>query len=232
MEGSGTNKALEIANFTGASVNLSAYQIKLSLNGNTNWNYIYSFPTNTSINNGEVFVVANGGAVVCQSVFDDLNNDITSFNGKDGDAIALYKNNNLIDIIGVLGDDQDFAKDVTLVRNDNIASGSTAYNADEWTSYPQNTCTNLGSHTQTLSAINIEPKHIKIYPNPVNGALLFVDVQNQTQIEIFDLTGNTILKTNVDSQHSAVDISTLSSGIYIMNLQNTHGQYTRKIVKY
>lgn len=232
MEGSGTNKALEIANFTGASVNLSAYQIKLSLNGNTNWNYIYSFPTNTSINNGEVFVVANGGAVVCQSVFDDLNNDITSFNGKDGDAIALYKNNNLIDIIGVLGDDQDFAKDVTLVRNDNIASGSTAYNADEWTSYPQNTCTNLGSHTQTLSAINIEPKHIKIYPNPVNGALLFVDVQNQTQIEIFDLTGKPILKTTVDSQHSAMDISTLSSGIYIMNLQNTHGQYTRKIVKY
>ena len=232
MEGSGTNKALEIANFTGASVNLSAYQIKLSLNGNTNWNYIYSFPTNTSINNGEVFVVANGGAVVCQSVFDDLNNDITSFNGKDGDAIALYKNNNLIDIIGVLGDDQDFAKDVTLVRNDNIASGSTAYNADEWTSYPQNTCSNLGSHTQTLSAINIEPKHIKIYPNPVNGALLFVDVQNQTQIEIFDLTGKPILKTTVDSQHSAVDISTLSSGIYIMNLQNTHGQYTRKIVKY
>lgn len=232
MEGSGTNKALEIANFTGASVNLSAYQIKLSLNGNTNWNYIYSFPTNTSINNGEVFVVANGGAVVCQSVFDDLNNDITSFNGKDGDAIALYKNNNLIDIIGVLGDDQDFAKDVTLVRNDNIASGSTAYNADEWTSYPQNTCTNLGSHTQTLSAINIEPKHIKIYPNPVNGALLFVYVQNQTQIEIFDLTGKPILKTTVDSQHSAVDISTLSSGIYIMHLQNTHGQYTRKIVKY
>ncbi len=232
MEGSGTNKALEIANFTGASVNLSAYQIKLSLNGNTNWNYIYSFPTNTSINNGEVFVVANGGAVVCQSVFDDLNNDITSFNGKDGDAIALYKNNNLIDIIGVLGDDQDFAKDVTLVRNDNIASGSTAYNADEWTSYPQNTCSNLGSHIQTLSAINIEPKHIKIYPNPVNGALLFVDVQNQTQIEIFDLTGKPILKTTVDSQHSAMDISTLSSGIYIMNLQNTHGQYTRKIVKY
>lgn len=232
MEGSGTNKALEIANFTGASVNLSTYQIKLSLNGNTNWNYIYSFPTNTSINNGEVFVVANGGAVVCQSVFDNLNNDITSFNGKDGDAIALYKNNNLIDIIGVLGDDQDFAKDVTLVRNDNIASGSTAYNANEWTSYPQNTCSNLGSHTQTLSAINIEPKHIKIYPNPINGALLFVDVQNQTQIEIFDLTGKPILKTTVDSQQSAVDISTLSSGMYIMHLQNTHGQYTRKIVKY
>ena len=96
----------------------------------------------------------------------------------------------------------------------------------------QNTCTNLGSHTQTLSVTNVEPKHRKIYPNPVKGALLFVDVQNQTQIEVFDLTGNTILKTTVDSQHSAVDISTLSSGIYIMNLQNTHGQYTRKIVKY
>ena len=70
------------------------------------------------------------------------------------------------------------------------------YNANEWTSYPQNTCTNLGSHTQTLSVTNVEPKHIKIYPNPVNGALLFVDVQNKTQIEVFDLTGNTHFKNN------------------------------------
>lgn len=231
MEGSGTNKALEIANFTGATVNLSSYQIKLSLNGNTNWNHVYSFPTNTSINNGEVFVIANGGATVCQSVFDDLNSDITSFNGKDGDAIVLYKNNFLIDIIGILYDDQDLGKDVTLVRNATIASGSTVYNANEWTSYPQNTCTNLGSHTQTLGATNVESKHIKIYPNPVKGALLFIDVQQPTTVECYNLTGQRILKTTVSPQSTTVDISQLNSGVYLIQLQNKQGTTTRKIVR-
>ena len=231
MEGSGSNKALEIANFTGATVNLSSYQIKLSLNGNTNWNHVYSFPTNTSINNGEVFVIANGGATVCQSVFDDLNNDITSFNGKDGDAIVLYKNNFLIDIIGILYDDQNLGKDVTLVRNVTIASGSTVYNANEWTSYPQNTCTNLGSHTQTLSATNVESKHIKIYPNPVKGALLFIDVQQPTTVECYNLTGQRILKTTVSPQNNAIEISHLNSGVYLLQLQNNQGTTTRKIVR-
>lgn len=230
MEGSGTNKALEIANFTGASVNLSEYSIKLSSNGNSTWTNTYNFPSNTSISNEDVFVVANGGTSVCTNVFDNLNNAITGFNGND--AIGLFKSDVLIDMLGTRGDATVYAENTTLVRNATITHGSTAYNANEWTSYPQNTCSNLGSHTQTLSAINIEPKHIKIYPNPVNGALLFVDVQNQTQIKIFDLTGKPILKTTVDSQQSAVDISTLSSGMYIMHLQNTHGQYTRKIVKY
>jgi predicted extracellular nuclease len=230
MEGSGTNKALEIANFTGASVNLSEYSIKLSSNGNSTWTNTYNFPSNTSISNEDVFVVANGGTSVCTNVFDNLNNAITGFNGND--ALGLFKSDVLIDMLGIRGDATVYAENTTLVRNATITHGSTAYNANEWTSYPQNTCSNLGSHTQTLSAINIEPKHIKIYPNPVNGALLFVDVQNQTQIKIFDLTGKPILKTTVDSQQSAVDISTLSSGMYIMHLQNTHGQYTRKIVKY
>ena len=230
MEGSGTNKALEIANFTGATVNLSEYSIKLSSNGNSTWTNTYNFPSNASISNEDVFVVANGGTSVCINVFDNLNNAITEFNGDD--ALGLFKNDILIDILGKRSDATVYAENTTLVRNATITNGSTVYNANEWTSYPQNTCTNLGSHTQTLSVTNVKPKHIKIYPNPVKGALLFVDVQNQTQIEVFDLTGNTILKTTVDSQHSAVDISTLSSGMYIMHLQNTHGQHTRKIVKY
>ena len=84
----------------------------------------------------------------------------------------------MIDIIGVVGDDSNFAKDVTLVRNADISSGTTTYNSSEWTSFPQNTCDNLGSHTQTLSSITTTHNDIKIHPNPANGNI-FKILENQ-----------------------------------------------------
>lgn len=229
MEGSSTNKALEIANFTGATVNLSEYSIKLSSNGSSTWTETYNFPSNTSIPNEEVYVVANGGTSVCTNVLDNLNNAITGFNGND--ALGLFKNDNPIDILGTLGDATDYAENTTLVRNATITSGSTVYNANEWTGYPQNTCTNLGSHTQTLGATNVEPKHIKIYPNPVKGAYLFIDAQQPTTVECYNLTGQRILKTTVSPQNNAIEISQLNSGVYLLQLINKQGTTTRKIVR-
>lgn len=229
MEGSSSNKAIEIANFTGEIVNLSEYSLKLSSNSNTTWTVSYSFPTNTSVANDDVYVIANGGTVVCNSVFDNLNNSINNFNGND--AIGLFKNDVLIDIIGVVGDDSNFAKDVTLVRNADISSGTTTYNSSEWTSFPQNTCDNLGSHTQTLSSINTKHNNIKIHPNPANGNILFVEVQRTTEVEVFNLTGHCILKTAVTEHLPTIDISILGGGLYILQLQNTKGKSTRKLVR-
>lgn len=229
MEGSGSNKALEIANFTGATVDLSEYSIKLSSNGNIAWTKSYNFPSNASIPNEDVYVVANGGTSVCTNVLDNLNNAITGFNGND--ALGLFKNAVLIDILGTLGDANVYAENTTLVRNATITNGSTAYNANEWTSYPQNNCTNLGSHTQTLGGTNDEQNAIKIYPNPVKGALLFIEVQQPTTVECYNLTGQRILKTTVSPQNITVDISQLNSGVYLLQLQIEQGTLTRKIVR-
>lgn len=229
MEGSGTNKALEIANFTGSTVNLSNYSIKLSSNGNSAWTNSYNFPSNASIPNEDVYVVANGGVSVCTDVLDNLNNAITGFNGND--ALGLFKNDVLIDILGTLGDATAYGENTTLVRNATISNGSTVYNANEWTSYPQNTCSNLGSHIQTLSITNIEPKYIKIYPNPVKGALFFIDVQQPTNVECYNLTGQRILKTTVSPQNNSLEINQLNSGVYLLQLRNKQGTTTRKIVR-
>ena len=70
IEGSGNNKALEIANFTENLINLNDYSLKLSSNGNSNWTINYSFPSNSNIESGEVYVIANGGAAICSEVFD------------------------------------------------------------------------------------------------------------------------------------------------------------------
>jgi len=65
IEGSGNNKVLEIANFSGVTVNLSTYKMKLSSNGNANWTATYSFPNGAEIANGDVYVVAQGSSTLC-----------------------------------------------------------------------------------------------------------------------------------------------------------------------
>ncbi len=73
------------------------------------------------------------------------NNDICNFNGND--QIALSNNGVVIDMVGVLGNNSDFAKDTTLVRNASVSSPSATYNASEWTSSAKDTVSNVGSHT-------------------------------------------------------------------------------------
>lgn len=229
IEGSGTNKALEIANFTGETVDLSNYTIKLSYNGNPGWSSAFSFQSNAQIPNEDVYVIRNGGSTICTAVADYANNSMTGFNGND--AIGLFKNDVLIDIIGTLGNGDDYAKNTTLVRQQTVAGPSTSFNLDEWDSYSQNTCDNLGSHTQTLGETSKAQYSIKIYPNPVKGAFLFIDVKYPTTVECYNLTGQRILKTTVSPQNTVVDMSQLNSGVYLLQLQNDRHTTTRKIVR-
>ena len=96
----------------------SLLTLKLSSNGNASWSTTYTFPTSTSINNGDVYVIANGGSTVCTSEYDNLNNAITSFNGND--AIGLFKNDVLIDILGDFNSSSDYAQNTTLVRKPEV----------------------------------------------------------------------------------------------------------------
>ncbi|SFU55788.1 Por secretion system C-terminal sorting domain-containing protein [Pustulibacterium marinum] len=230
IEGSGTNKALEIANFTGTNVDLSIYTLKLSSNGNSSWNYTYSFPDNTSITNGNVFVVANSGISGCTDAVDDTNGSITGFNGND--AIGLFKNDVLIDIIGTLGDGSDFAENLTLVRNSDISSPNTVYTISEWTSYEQNTCF-LGSHTlDAMNTINIELQQLAIYPNPIKDHKIYF--QNPADISInnaviFSLEGKKLMKFS-GIQTDFIELGNLNTGVYFILLETSMGNVTKKFI--
>ena len=231
MEGSSFNKALEIANFSGSTINLSNYELKLSSNGSSTWNSNgYSFPNNASIANTGVYVIMHGRAAVCTDVEDDLNNSINGFNGND--VIGLFKNGVLIDILGTLGDDSDYAKNITLVRNADVAAGSSIFNINEWTIYDDiNTCEDLGSHTQTLGISQIANDAIKLYPNPLTGNTLFIDVLEKVNLEIYNLTGKKVFNYSLNPGTNPLPISSLNSGIYIVQLHTIRKSWTRKIIK-
>ncbi len=138
IEGSSNNKIIEVANFTGSSINLSNYQMSGFQNGSSSSNYTYSFP-NVNLLNGEVYVIAHSSY---SGASDAIYN--WSFNGNDV-VILEDLSSTTIDIIGVVGNSSDFAKDVTLRKKPGIGP-STSYNANDYDSFPQNTFTGLGNH--------------------------------------------------------------------------------------
>ena len=234
MEGSSFNKALEIANYTGAVVDpndvANVYTLKIATNGSATWNSTYTFPMGASINDQDVYVIGNTGLAVCTGVVDDSNDTITGFNGND--AIGLFKNDVLIDIIGTLGDGTTFASNTTLVRKANISIPNTTYTASEWDTSASNTCTNLGMHTQTLSITTFEGTTFQVYPNPVNGDIIYIQSNNSIEIStarIYDITGKKVLQQA--NPTNEINVQGLQRGLYILQLQIGNQIVNKKLIK-
>lgn len=233
IEGSGNNKALEIANYTGISVDLSNYSLKLSANGNSDWTATYPFPANASIANYDVYVIANSGlATGCISEADDINNTITGFNGND--AIGLFKNDVLIDMIGELGNGDNFAQNITLVRNETILMPSTTFNIADWNTFNQDDCSDLGSHT--IVFLGTEPfeteNGITVYPNPVTDGQLFIHLQDNIQvntISLYTVTGQLVFSTG-SVKDRKIDLSMVKPGLYMLQIQTKTGSFNQKLV--
>ena len=144
IEGSSNNKAIEVANFTGAPIDLSDYSLKKATNGSGSFSS--TFALSGQLANGEVYVVANSSAdstILNQA--DATNGGVMTFNGND--AVGLFKNDVLIDVLGNANSSANFAKDVTLRRKSAIVNPNTLYTVSEWDSYAQNTFSDLGAHT-------------------------------------------------------------------------------------
>lgn len=149
VEGSSNNKYLEIYNPTDQTVDLSQYAIDLNTNGGSNWSNDGSgFKNYTELSGtlapGAVIVYKNAQAAIYEGEATDCN--AVNFNGND--PVGLFKNGELIDVIGTFnGGSADFAKDVTLRRKSSVTAPSTVYNPDEWEELDKDDVSGLGSHT-------------------------------------------------------------------------------------
>jgi uncharacterized protein len=160
IEGSSNNKALEIYNGTGGSVNLAAgsYSVFFSFNGGTSTRTINLTGT---VADGDVYVIAQATAdpaILAQA--DQTDTSTSWFNGDD--FVALRKSGVTIDGIGDLGFDpgtewgtgNTSTADNTIRRKSTVQAGDTnetdEFNpAAEWDGFPQNTFDGLGSHSIT-----------------------------------------------------------------------------------
>jgi hypothetical protein len=216
VEGSSNNKALEIANNTGAAVSLSIYTVKKQTNGAGAWST--GIALTGTLNNGAKFVMVNSSiALACYnsaSANVSTGGSEMTFNGND--AIGLFKNGVLIDIIGIFdGGTANFAIDVTLRRKATVLSPNTTFNlAGEWDSFAIDTCGGLNSRPGDAA---INPDSVKLYPNPVKGDVLNVSGSENANYSILNVLGQQIAKGTV--QNGVIAVSGLTPNIYLLELE-------------
>ncbi len=159
IEGSGSNKAIEIYNGTGSPVDMGAGSYALELYSNGSATVSQSVSLTATIANGDVYVVYNGSANAAIIAEGDLvSNTVINFNGDD--AVALRKAGSIIDVLGQIGFDPGTewgtgsvtTLNHTLVRKSTVCAGDTnGANAfdpvGEWDGFPQDTFTFIGAHT-------------------------------------------------------------------------------------
>ncbi|NVC52439.1 ExeM/NucH family extracellular endonuclease [Vibrio diabolicus] len=146
VEGGAYNKAVEIANTGDTAVTLTGYELAKSSNGGGSWGSTLDL-SDVTLQAKQVYVLAHGDASeAIKAVADYTDKNVANFNGDD--PLALLKDGEVHDILGVMGD-VDFAKDITLVRNSDALTPSTTYQSTQWTALPKDNIDGLGELNTT-----------------------------------------------------------------------------------
>ncbi|HHX8437723.1 TPA: ExeM/NucH family extracellular endonuclease [Vibrio diabolicus] len=146
VEGGAYNKAVEIANTGDTAVTLTGYELAKSSNGGGSWGSTLDL-SDVTLQAKQVYVLAHGDASeAIKAVADYTDKNVANFNGDD--PLALLKDGEVHDILGVMGD-VDFAKDTTLVRNSDALTPSTTYQSTQWTALPKDNTDGLGELNTT-----------------------------------------------------------------------------------
>lgn len=145
VEGSGYNKAVELYNGTGKTIDLSDYTVQKQSNGAGEFYPV--FRLSGLLNNEKTYLIAsNDYRNVLKSQAQASTDSVMSFNGND--AIGLFQNGILVDMVGYAdaGSLLIWGQDKTLKRKSFVTHPSTSYDETEWDSYPIDYFGALGSH--------------------------------------------------------------------------------------
>jgi endonuclease I/chitodextrinase len=235
------NKAIEIVNLTGSTINLSEYSIQKF--SSTGWIWKDDYPLgNANIVPGDVFVIVhadtnNSELLNAADMLGPPNIDTSpyaygsplNFNGDD--PIGLYKNGELIDVIGDISSRSKHIEDVTYRRKGTISAPNTTYDEQgEWESFPANTFDGIGSHTSTLSTKDLTFESFKMYPNPTNGNYINFSVTEDAVIHIYNVLGKLMQSSKVTRNKNNIDISKFSTGIYLLKINSGKQFITKKLI--
>ncbi len=108
---------------------------------------------------------------------------------------------------------------ITIVLDDQSSSNRVRIDDLSWTCYDD-----LGIEENSIS-------NIKFYPNPLNGDKLYIETNQELNIEIFNILGKRIISDEVNSNKKHLNLSNLNSGIYLIKISNNSQTITKKLIK-
>ncbi|MBU0712671.1 lamin tail domain-containing protein [bacterium] len=152
VEGSSNNKYLELYNAADASINLTdeGYSIKKATNGSGAFdtdNEFTDWGDNNILQSGQTIVLAHVSHVIYTNpdIVVEGTYSVMSFNGND--AVGLFRDGWLVDVIGDPNNTADIIKDMTLRRKNTSLFGNSTYSVGEWEEFGQDNIENLGIHS-------------------------------------------------------------------------------------
>jgi len=242
IEGTSSNKALEIYNPTPNPIDLSNYSLVKFFNGSTTANDTLIMSGMLAPGTTYNIVDPDSGVDAGLVALADTLHTVTFFNGDD--PIYLYNGTTLIDVIGTnaAGDPgtnwvvgTGATSEYTLVRKATVQAGTTSWatGATQWDVFPQNTFSQFGNHAMNICTNSIEDEtgwEMTIYPNPTSGILNITSEVNNYSLQIIDLTGKAVVnKTNL-SESIQIDLTDLHNGIYLIKVNNGTHQVTKRVI--
>ncbi len=193
LEGSSStsyrNNYIELYNPSDRSIDLNAYQLvkytgkriessaKLQLSGTLEpWaNFLIEDITETL------------------SISADLstNSSVMDYNGDD--KIALQKNDEVLDLIGHIGDSINFGKDVTFRRKSNVKNPNNEFYSDEWENYGFEDISGLGSHASYCEG-NLPEIELSGRGNPILDGSTYSSLINNSYFGGWAVSKDTVIQ--------------------------------------
>jgi len=85
-------------------------------------------------------------------------------------------------------------------------------------------------------SLNVEEaqvaNQISVFPNPVESELhvTFPSSENQGRVVIYNILGKKVMEKSLNTS-SAIDVSKMAKGVYLLNIETQNGSITKKIIK-
>ncbi len=232
IEGTGSNKALEIVNKTGHEVDLNNYTIRVQYYNSTYNSYYYgnSYELEGKIPNNESFVVLNPKSTLSCYTNNEAKfltaGDALTYSGTQ--YVDLAYKSSTVDAIGAKATSNTNG-DISLYRKNTVSQPNTTFTSSEWDSYGINYCQNLGVLSTSDIAV-AKNDEVKIYPNPVNENI-FVSgkVENIKNAQVLDFSGKVIYSENLPFKNKKnISVQSLSTGSYLLKLDDKTYQFIKK----
>jgi len=113
-------------------------------------------------------------------------------------------------------------------------------NDDYMVSLTVTKCGEINTQNQSITIDNLSTpefnivQSISMSPNPVQNELYikFNDIKDNMAIFLYDITGKQVLKKDIIvKENTVINMSALSSGLYLLNISTENGLFTTKILK-